>query len=253
MEGDLHLGGRVIVITGASAGLGEQFARAVANAGGTPVLAARRLERLEALAAEIGGDCMPVACNVVDAADRDRLLAAVVERFGRIDGLVNNAGAEDIRPALEQSAEDFAELLDVNLVAPFALARDVAAAMREAGGGSIVNIASVAGIIPLGMVPHASYVASKTGLVGLTRELASQWGRYGIRVNAIAPGAFDTAMSDGFWKTERAVEWVRRSIPLRRAGRLDDVNALLLFLLGPNSGYITGQTIAVDGGLSAAL
>jgi len=253
MAGDLHLGGRVVVITGASAGLGEQFARAVANAGGTPVLAARRLNRLEELAAEIGGECMPVACDVVDSGDRDRLLAAVLERFGRIDGLVNNAGAEDVRPALEQSTEDFVGLLDVNLVAPFALARDVAAAMRKAGGGSIVNIASVAGIIPLGLVPHASYVASKSGLVGLTRELASQWGRYGIRVNAIAPGAFDTAMSDGFYKTERAAKLVRQAVPLRRAGHLDDVNGLLLLLLGPNSGYITGQTIAVDGGLSAAL
>jgi NAD(P)-dependent dehydrogenase (short-subunit alcohol dehydrogenase family) len=250
INGGLHLGGKVVVITGASAGMGAGFAKAVASAGGTPVLAARRIDRLEKLAAEIGGDCMPVVCDVVEAADRDRLLAAVLERFGRIDGLVNNAGAEDIRPALRQSTEDFARLLDVNLAAPFALARDAATAMREAGGGSIVNIASVAGIIPVGWVPHASYVAAKTALVGLTRELASQWGRYGIRVNAIAPGAFDTEMTpDGGSDSEQ----LRQGIPLGRTGRPGDMDALLLLLLGPNGAYITGQTIAVDGGLSAAL
>ena len=247
------LDGRVVIVTGASAGLGVQFARAVADAGGIPVLAARRLDRLEGLAAELGGECLPIACDVVVAEDRERLVRAALERFGRIDGLVNNAGAADIKPALRQPPEDFERLVGVNLVAPYALARDVAPVMREAGGGSIVNIASVAGIIPVSWQPHASYVAAKTGLVGLTRELASQWGRYGIRVNAIAPGPFTTEMAGDTYESGWAAEKMRDAIPLGRIGRPGEMDALLVLLLASGGEYITGQTIAVDGGLSAAL
>jgi len=253
MSGDRPLEDRVVIITGASAGLGEQFARALAWAGAKSVLAARRSDRLETLASKLDGDCLAVECDVVDGDARDRLVATTLKRFGRIDGLVNNAGAADIKPALKQSPEEFERIVGVNLVAPFALARAVAAVMRDSGGGSIVNIASVAGLIPVGWQPHASYVASKAGLVGLTRELASQWGRYAIRVNAIAPGPFTTEMAGETYEQGWAADRMRQAIPLGRIGRPGEMDALLVLLLSADSGYITGQTIAVDGGLSAAL
>jgi NAD(P)-dependent dehydrogenase (short-subunit alcohol dehydrogenase family) len=249
----VRLEGHVVIVTGASSGLGVQFARALTRAGAATVLAARRSERLESLAADLGDSCQPVRCDVVDAGDRARLVQAALDRFGQIDGLVNNAGMADIAPALRQSTEDFERVIDVNLVAPFALARDVAAVMREAGGGAIVNIASVAGLVPVSWQPHASYVASKTGLVGLTRELASQWGRYGIRVNAIAPGAFTTEMAGDSYQEGWPAERMRQAIPLGRIGQPGELDGLLLLLLHPDGGYISGQTIAVDGGLSASL
>src|SRR4051794_3865707 len=181
--------GQVVVVTGASSGLGEQLARALAAAGALPVLAARRADRLARLQDEIpGADAVP--CDVTDAGDRERLVATVLERHGRLDGLVNNAGAGATGPALRTSADAFARVLDLNLTAPFALACLAANAMRGGGGGSIVNVASVMGLRSIGEIPDAAYVASKAGIIGLTRELASQWGRYGIRVNAVAPGFF---------------------------------------------------------------
>src|SRR3954447_22575106 len=180
----------VVIVTGASSGLGRQLAGALAAAGAIPVLAARRADRLAHLRDELpGADAVP--CDVTDAGDRERLVATVLERHGRLDGLVNNAGAGATGPALRTSADAFARVLDLNLTAPFALACLAANAMRGGGGGgggSIVNVASVMGLRSIGEIPDAAYVASKAGIIGLTRELASQWGRYGIRVNAVAPG-----------------------------------------------------------------
>jgi NAD(P)-dependent dehydrogenase (short-subunit alcohol dehydrogenase family) len=249
----MSLEGRVVIVTGAGSGLGEQFARALAHAGASVVLASRRLERLEALAGELETDCLAVRCDVASEADRVAVVGAAMERFGRLDGLVNNAGAGDMGPALKQTTEQFERIVDINLVAPFALAREAARAMRESGGGSIVNIASVAGLTPISWQPHASYVASKTGLVGVTRELASQWGRYGIRVNAIAPGPFTTEMTGDVYEVGPFAEKMIEAIPLARIGRPGEMDGLLKLLLGPDGAYITGQTIAVDGGLTASL
>jgi NAD(P)-dependent dehydrogenase (short-subunit alcohol dehydrogenase family) len=250
----LRLDGHVVIVTGASSGLGVQFAGALARAGANVVLAARRVDRLERLAAELATDCLAVRCDVGDEGDRAALVDAAVERFGRLDGLVNNAGAADMGPALQQTTDQFERIVDVNLVAPFVLAREAAKAMRASGGGAIVNIASVAGLIPISWQPHASYVASKTGLVGLTRELASQWGRYAIRVNAIAPGPFTSEMSgESYEDGHPFAEQMKASIPLGRVGRPGEMDGLLLLLLHPSSAYITGQTIAVDGGLTASL
>jgi NAD(P)-dependent dehydrogenase (short-subunit alcohol dehydrogenase family) len=249
----IDLDGRVVIVTGAGSGIGAQFVAALCGAGARVVLAGRREERLRAVAADAGGETLVVPGDVADADDRAALVEAAVDRFGRVDGLVNNAGAADIAPALRQETAAFARLVDVNLVAPYALACAAAARMRHTGGGSIVNIASVAGIRPLSWQPHAGYVASKTGLIGLTRELASQWGRYDIRVNGIAPGPFTSEMTGDAYEVGDEAARMVAGTALQRIGRPGELDGLLLLLLHPASAYLTGQTIAVDGGLSATI
>src|SRR3954463_2127987 len=244
--------GAVVIVTGASSGLGRQLAGALATAGAIPVLAARRADRPGPPPHELPG-ADAVACDVTHAGDRDRLVATVLERHGRLDGLVNNAGAGATGPALHTSAEQFARVLDLNLTAPFALACLAARAMRENGGGAIVNVASVMGLRSIGEIPDAAYVASKAGIIGLTRELASQWGRYGIRVNAVAPGFFASEMTAELGEDpERFPQFLLSRTPLGRGGRTGELDDAVLFLLGPGSGFVTGTVLSVDGGMAAA-
>src|SRR4051794_25405471 len=242
---------RVVIVTGASSGLGEQMARALARAGAVPVLAARRADRLAALRAELPGRSLAVACDVTAAADRERLIDAATSRFGRLDGLINNAGAGATAPALKTSAEAFARVVDLNLTAPFALACIAASAMRAGGGGAIVNVASVMGIRSIGEIPDAAYVASKAGMIGLTRELASQWGRHGIRVNALAPGFFASEMTAGLGDDPSAFpDFLLSRTPLGRGGLPGELDAAALFLLADASSFVTGHVLSVDGGMA---
>jgi NAD(P)-dependent dehydrogenase (short-subunit alcohol dehydrogenase family) len=244
------LTGQVVIVTGASSGLGAQLGRALAEAGATPVLAARRAERLAQLERELPG-VHAVACDVTDAGDRERLIETVIERHGRLDGLVNNAGVGATAPALKTSAEVFARVVDVNLTAPFALSCLAAGRMRANGGGSIVNVASVMGLRSIGQIPDAAYVASKAGIIGLTRELASQWGRYGIRVNAVAPGFFASEMTAELGDDPEAFPpFLLERTPLGRGGRAGELDAAVRFLLGSGGSFVTGHVLSVDGGMA---
>jgi NAD(P)-dependent dehydrogenase (short-subunit alcohol dehydrogenase family) len=241
----------VVVVTGASSGLGAQLARSLAAAGAVPVLVARRAERLAEL-----GEALPaadaIACDVTDPGDRARLIQTVIARYGRIDGLVNNAGMGATAPALKTPVESFQRVLELNLVAPYALSCLAADQMRACGGQSIVNVASVMGLRTIGEIPDAAYVASKAGLIGLTRELASQWGRYGIRVNAVAPGFFASEMTSELGAdADSFPEWLTTQIPLGRGGRPGELDEAILFLLGRGGSFVTGTVLSVDGGMAA--
>jgi NAD(P)-dependent dehydrogenase (short-subunit alcohol dehydrogenase family) len=246
------LRGKVVIVTGASSGLGVQLAEALAAGGAVPVLAARRAARLREVARVIAG-ADAIACDVTREEDRERLVAEVLEGHGRIDGLVNNAGVGATAPALRTPATTFSRVLDLNLVAPYALSCLVADHMRDGNGSgkSIVNVASVMGLRSLGQIPDAAYVASKAGLIGLTRELASQWGRYGIRVNAVAPGFFASEMTSELGAdADSFPDWLTDQTPLRRGGRPGELDESILFLLGDRSSFVTGHVLTVDGGLA---
>ena len=246
------LDGHVVIVTGASSGLGAQLARALAGARAIPVLAARRADRLAALRDEIPG-ADTVTCDVTDEDDRQQLVAHVMERYGRIDGLVNNAGAGATAPALRTPTADFARIVDLNLTAPFGLSCLVAEQMRSSdnGGRAIVNIASVMGLRSIGEIPDAAYVASKAGIIGLTRELASQWGRYGIRVNAVAPGFFASEMTAELGDDpEQFPDFLLNRTPLGRGGRSGELDSAVLYLLGGGSSFVTGHVLGVDGGMA---
>lgn len=241
------LRGKVAVVTGASSGLGVTLARGLAEAGADVVLAARRADKLAETAAMVeqaGTRALTVSADVGDATDCARIVEEALGEFGRLDALVNNAGTGEVGPAHRQLAGEFERTLDINLSGAYRLAVAAAAAMTE--GGSIINIASVLAYTTAG-IPQAAYAASKAGLLGLTRDLAGQWtGRRGIRVNAIAPGFFSTDMTEGHDASMDHL--VAHRIPAGRLGRPEDLVGAVVYLASDASAYVTGTTLAVDGG-----
>ncbi|WP_228765139.1 SDR family NAD(P)-dependent oxidoreductase [Aeromicrobium sp. S22] len=244
------LTGQVAIVTGASSGLGERFARVLHDAGAHVVAVARRVDRLEALAAE-HERIVPHAADVTDDVALKRLVDDTMDRFGRIDILVNNAGMGTSERALDEDLDSFRYTLEVNLVAVFNLARLVARPMLETGKGSIVNIASIYGLGSSWPIPNGGYTASKGGVVQLTRELACQWAKGGVRVNAIAPGFFVSEATAEMVANPKSIAYVEKGTPMRRFGQAHELDGALMYLASDASTFMTGQTMTVDGGWTA--
>jgi NAD(P)-dependent dehydrogenase (short-subunit alcohol dehydrogenase family) len=245
-----RLDGKVAVVTGASSGLGAAFARALAEAGADVVLGARRTgrleETLETVRSATGRRGIAVGTDVSLPEDCQRLAEAGVGAFGRIDILVNNAGVGTAVPASRETPAEFRSVIDINLNGCYWMAQACGRVMGP--GSSIINISSVIGLTTGGL-PQAAYSASKAGLIGLTRDLAQQWtGRKGIRVNAIAPGFFSSEMTEQY--KPGYLDAVKARIVAGRLGDPEEVAAAVVFLASDAASYITGQTLAVDGGVT---
>jgi NAD(P)-dependent dehydrogenase (short-subunit alcohol dehydrogenase family) len=247
------LTGAVAFVTGASSGLGRHMAALLAAAGAKVALAARRLELLDELAREIaaaGGRALPIACDVTRADTVAAAIAAAEERLGPLSILVNNAGVVVAKPVLEHTEADWDYVLDTNLKGAWLMAREFARHLVERGRpGRIVNISSVLASRTIGRVP--AYCAAKAGLTHLTHVLAMELARYGILVNALAPGYVETDFNRAFFQTEAGKALINR-IPLKRLGRPQDLDGALILLCSPAGAYITGAVIAVDGGHGVA-
>jgi len=237
------LSGKTALVTGASGGLGLHFARVLAEAGAAVILGARRVDRLEGACAEIraaGGDARPLALDVGDSASVDAAFDGL-----SVDILVNNAGVTATARAADLAESDWDKILDTNLKGSFLVAREAARGMKAAGGGAIVNVASILGLRVAGSV--SAYAASKAGLIHLTKALALEWARDGIRVNALCPGYIETDINRDFFASDAGQALIKR-IPRRRLGREADLDGALLLLCSDAGAYITGIDLAVDGG-----
>lgn len=247
----MRLKDRVAIITGASSGIGRACAKLFAKEGAKVAVVARRGEALEALAEEIrgeGGEVLPIVADVSREEDVQRAVEETVKAFGALHILINNAGLSRDNLALKMTREEWEEVMRVNLWGTFLFCRAAYRPMRRAHYGKIVNTSSVA---IRGNIGQANYAASKAGIIALTRTLALEYGRAGIRVNCVVPGVIETPMTDGLPKEMK--EEVLRRIPLGTLGKPEDVAYLHLFLASPESDYITGQAFFVDGGLTVGI
>ena len=257
MAYEIDLSGRVALITGASSGLGTQFAKTLARAGAGVVLAARRVERLKSLRAEIeadGGDAHVVGLDVTDPMSIRAAVAHAETEMGGIDILVNNSGVSTTSTLTDISPEDFDNIFDTNTRGAFFVAQEVAKRMiaRSKGeapgtftGGRIVNIASMAGLKVLPQI--GVYAMSKAAVVHMTRAMALEWGRFGINVNALCPGYIDTEINHHHWKTD-AGQKLMQMLPRKRVGKAEDLDAVLVMLCANQSHFVNGAVIAADDG-----
>jgi NAD(P)-dependent dehydrogenase (short-subunit alcohol dehydrogenase family) len=240
---------KVALVTGASSGLGNHFARTLALGGATVVVAARRTDRLKSLVADIasaGGKAVAVPLDVADPASVERAMAETLERAGTPDIVVNNAGIAQAKPALELTEEDWRQVMNTNLDGAWRVAQAAARAMTAAGkGGTIVNTASILGLRVANSL--LAYATAKAALIQMTHALALEWARYRIRVNAIAPGYVETEINSGFFKTDAGQAMMKR-VPMRRIGTPAELDGALLLLASEASSYMTGSVIVVDGG-----
>jgi NAD(P)-dependent dehydrogenase (short-subunit alcohol dehydrogenase family) len=244
-----RLDGKVVIVTGASSGLGVAFAQAFAEAGADVALGARRTEKLARTAELVtaaGRRALPVGTDVADPASCQNLVDATVAEFGKVDVLINNAGVGTAVPATRETPDEFRQVVEVNLHGSYWMAQACGRVMQP--GSSVINIASVLGITTAGL-PQAAYSASKAAVIGLTRDLAQQWGsRKGIRVNSLAPGFFESEMTDAYKPGYLDSQLTR--VILGRTGDPAELAATAVWLASPAGGYVTGQTLAVDGGLT---
>jgi gluconate 5-dehydrogenase len=250
------LTGQVAIVTGCSTGLGTQMAKALANQGCNIVCLARRKELVDANAAQLQQDygvkAIGIACDITDTQRVDASVAEVMEKFGRIDILINNAGTGAVAPAEEITDEQFLNEMHIDMFGTFKMARAVAKqAMIPAGYGRIINIASMYGLVGNKIAPASPYHAAKGGVVNLTRALAAEWGDKGITVNAICPGYFETPLTKETLQTEFFQNYARTMIPQARYGREGELDSAAIFLTAPTSTYVNGVILPVDGGYTS--
>lgn len=252
MKNYFDLSGRVAVVTGASAGLGLQMAKALASQGSNLVLLARRMNLLEenakAITEEFGVEVLPFACDITKTENVKEAVKATMDKFGRVDVLINNAGTGAVGPAEEITDEQFQHELNIDLYGSFVCAREFAKEMIKANYGRIINIASMYGLVGNLIVGSAPYHAAKGGVVNLTRALAAEWGKYGITVNSICPGYFYTDLTTATLDSDYFQAIAKNNIPLGRYGKNGELDTCAIFLASPASTYVNGQNIAVDGG-----
>ena len=250
MKNVFDLSGKVAVITGASKGIGEAIARLFAEYGAKVVISSRKQADLDYLANEIkqaGGECTGIAAHAGEMAQLQLLVDKTIEIYGGIDILVNNAATNPVYgPSLDCSESAFDKIMQVNVKAPFELSKMVHAIMKSRGGGSIINISSIAGHTPdpgLGI-----YSVSKASLNMLTKVLAKEWGEDGIRVNAICPGLIKTKFSQALWDNEKTLSHFTKRLPIARMGSVEEISPMALYLASAASGYTTGGLFSIDGG-----
>lgn len=257
MSYDIDLSGRVAMVTGASSGLGAQFARTLAKAGAGVVLAARRIERLKALRAEIeseGGDAHVVKLDVTDTDSIKSAVAHAETEMGTIDILVNNSGVSRTQQLVDVRPDDYDHIMQTNTRGAFFVAQEVGKRMiaRSSGaapgtfiGGRIVNVASMAGLRVLGKI--GVYAMSKAAVVQMTRAMALEWGRFGINVNALCPGYIDTELNHHHWQTEAGKKLIQ-TLPRKRVGQPQDLDVVLMMLCANESRFVNGAVITADDG-----
>jgi len=241
---------KVAIVTGASSGLGHRFARVLHAAGATVVVVARRADRLADLVEQMPGS-MAVAADLTIAEHRERVVADTLAAHGRVDILVNNAGIGQKVAVEDEELDTFRQAMELNVTALWHLSKMCSPSMIASGGGSIVNIASMLGHVGSTPVKQAHYCASKGAVVNLTRELALQWARKGVRVNALCPGWFPSEMTEGMDSDEGSQRFITQTSPIPRMGYDHELDGALLLLASPASTFMTGQSLIVDGGWTA--
>ena len=251
MDRVFNVSGKVAIVTGASSGLGVQFAKVLAEYGANLVLVARRIERMETLAKELeqkGVRVIPVQCDVTQEEDVKNAVKKAIDAFGRIDILINNAGLGAVSPLEETTREEWDKVHDVNVTGVFLFAKHVVPHMKEKQYGKIINISSMFGHVGNTAITTAAYHSSKGAVDNLTNALAGEFSKHGITSNAIGPGFFESEMTEDVINDESFLQFIQSRCPMGRTGKEGELDGAMLFLASDASSYVSGVTIYVDGG-----